>query len=140
MLLRGPPRILCGLLRRIGRPPLFLGGYRRPCLDRSATGGYYVLDDVTLLLGSPVAGGYGHHVPGAEGIVRVVDEEGLWVVEELETQRQLRLARGFRTQLPDRSVDTYLLELAVPCLPSDTDFHSPLHQPGCHYHPVKFAE
>lgn len=137
--LPGSPLVLRGLLCPVSLPPFFLGRYRRAGLNRGAAGSYYVLDHMPLLLGSPVAGGYGHHVAGAKGVVGVVDEEGFWIVEELIARKASRLTSCSRASHLQR-LPTHLFKLSVPRLAPDADLHSPLHQPSCHHHAMEFPE
>jgi hypothetical protein len=98
-----------------------------------------VLDDVTLLLGSPVARGYGYHIAGAEGIVGIVDKEGLRIIEELLIRQPVQISASTRS--PSRlRASTYLFQLAVPCLATNADLDRSLHQAGCHHHPVQLAK
>lgn len=85
--LRAGPELLAGdLLGPVGGVRGLPFGWRRhggPLLDGRAPGRYYPVDDVPLRLGRPPARAYADDVPRPQGVVWVVDQVALEVLEVL---------------------------------------------------------
>lgn len=82
----GPELLAGGLLGPVGRVRGLPLGWRRnggPLLDRRAPGRYYPVDDVPLGLGRAPARAYADDVPRPQGVVWVVDQVALEVLEVL---------------------------------------------------------